>query len=208
MCKINLLEGCIWLWDPTWCAMQLWVRIFVCRPQEVVIFIVGGTTYEESRSVALQNASNVGVRFILGGSVILNSRRFLKDLEEAQRIARSSTNMVWRSDPLCGNYQLCCLCYNFIHRVYYLEQLVNIIRRKLAPSGSSHAVEHLLSSSRLTRILSCSSHIDFALGYRKEIIFAWPYGFLVKPQWGYKFCVLGENDGDSQDQTFPPRYLT
>lgn len=64
------------------------------RPQEVVIFIVGGTTYEESRSVALQNASNVGVRFILGGSVILNSRRFLKDLEEAQRIARSSTNMV------------------------------------------------------------------------------------------------------------------
>ena len=38
------------------------------RPQEVVIFIVGGTTYEESRSVALQNASNSGIRFILGGS--------------------------------------------------------------------------------------------------------------------------------------------
>ncbi|KAG6786064.1 hypothetical protein POTOM_007657 [Populus tomentosa] len=96
------------------------------RPQDVVIFIVGGTTYEESRSVALQNASISGIRFILGGSAVLNSkrlftglllayrwklgtllhpketlvrsistfRRFLKDLEEAQRIAKSSTNVV------------------------------------------------------------------------------------------------------------------
>ncbi|XP_009763995.1 vacuolar protein sorting-associated protein 45 homolog [Nicotiana tabacum] len=64
------------------------------RPQEVVIFIVGGTTYEESRSVALQNSTNSGIRFILGGSALLNSKRFLKDLEEAQRIARTSTNMV------------------------------------------------------------------------------------------------------------------
>ncbi|XAR62442.1 hypothetical protein NMG60_11017194 [Bertholletia excelsa] len=64
------------------------------RPQEVVIFIVGGTTFEESRSVALQNATNSGIRFILGGSVVLNSRRFLKDLEEAQRIARTSTSVV------------------------------------------------------------------------------------------------------------------
>ncbi|GJT90757.1 vacuolar protein sorting-associated protein 45 [Tanacetum coccineum] len=64
------------------------------RPQEVVIFIVGGTTYEESRSVALQNTLNSGIRFILGGSSLLNSKRFLKDLEEAQRIARSSTGVV------------------------------------------------------------------------------------------------------------------
>ncbi|KAL6214004.1 hypothetical protein ACLB2K_013442 [Fragaria x ananassa] len=60
------------------------------RPQDVIIFIVGGTTYEESRSVALQNATNSGIRFILGGSVILNSKRFLKDLEEAKRQARLS----------------------------------------------------------------------------------------------------------------------
>ncbi|KAM7518723.1 hypothetical protein LguiB_017685 [Lonicera macranthoides] len=64
------------------------------RPQDVVIFIVGGTTYEESRSVALQNATNSGIRFILGGSALLNSKRFLKDLEEAQKIARSSTSVV------------------------------------------------------------------------------------------------------------------
>lgn len=43
----------------------------------MVIFIVGGTTYEESRCVALQNAMNTGIRFILGGSVILNSKRYV-----------------------------------------------------------------------------------------------------------------------------------
>ncbi|CAN6244201.1 unnamed protein product [Urochloa humidicola] len=61
------------------------------RPQDVVIFIVGGTTYEEARSVALYNAANPGVRFFLGGSVVLNSKRFLEDLGEAQRISKSST---------------------------------------------------------------------------------------------------------------------
>ncbi|KAI4318614.1 hypothetical protein MLD38_032293 [Melastoma candidum] len=64
------------------------------RVQDVIIFMVGGTTYEEARSVALQNAANPGIRFILGGSVVLNSRRFLKDLEEAQRFTRSSSNVV------------------------------------------------------------------------------------------------------------------
>ncbi|KAH0874582.1 hypothetical protein HID58_071944 [Brassica napus] len=64
------------------------------RPQEVVIFMVGGTTYEESRSVALQNATNSGIRFILGGTAVLNSKRFLMDLEESQRISRSGSHMV------------------------------------------------------------------------------------------------------------------
>lgn len=64
------------------------------RPQEVVIFIIGGTTFEESRSVALQNATNSGIRFILGGSTVLNSKRFLQDLEEAQRITRAGTSVI------------------------------------------------------------------------------------------------------------------
>ncbi|KAL0323278.1 UNVERIFIED_CONTAM: Vacuolar protein sorting-associated protein 45 [Sesamum angustifolium] len=64
------------------------------RPQDVIIFIVGGTTYEEARAVALQNSTNSGIRFILGGSAILNSKRFLKDLEEAQRITRTSANTI------------------------------------------------------------------------------------------------------------------
>ncbi|XP_021605093.1 vacuolar protein sorting-associated protein 45 homolog isoform X2 [Manihot esculenta] len=64
------------------------------RPQDVLIFVVGGTTYEECRSIALQNASNSGIRFVLGGSTVLDSKSFLKDLEEAQRISRSSTSVV------------------------------------------------------------------------------------------------------------------
>lgn len=59
------------------------------RLQDVIIFIIGGTTYEEARVVSLLNASTPGIRFILGGSVILNSKRFLKDLEEALRVART-----------------------------------------------------------------------------------------------------------------------
>lgn len=50
---------------------------FFDRPQDVIVFIVGGTTYEEARVVSLQNATNSGVRFILGGSAILNSKRYV-----------------------------------------------------------------------------------------------------------------------------------
>lgn len=64
------------------------------RPQDVLIFVVGGTTYEEARSVSLQNSTNSGIRFILGGSAVLNSKSFLKDLEEAQRIARTTTSVI------------------------------------------------------------------------------------------------------------------
>jgi vacuolar protein sorting-associated protein 45 len=78
----------------TYITNQKLQNFWINRPQEVVIFMVGGTTYEESRSVALQNATNSGVRFILGGTAVLNSKRFLKDLEEAQRISRSGSHMV------------------------------------------------------------------------------------------------------------------
>ncbi|KAH7447578.1 hypothetical protein KP509_01G112400 [Ceratopteris richardii] len=61
------------------------------RPQDVVIFIIGGSTYEEARTVALQNASNNGTRVILGGSVVLNSAKFLSDLEEIHRLGRINT---------------------------------------------------------------------------------------------------------------------
>lgn len=55
------------------------------RPQEVVIFMVGGTTYEESRSVALQNATNTGIRFILGGTAVLNSKRYVHQVFQLKR---------------------------------------------------------------------------------------------------------------------------
>jgi hypothetical protein len=120
------------------------------RPQEVIIFIVGGTTYEESRSVALQNASNSGIRFILGGSVVLYSKRFLKDLEEAQRVARSSTAVVWSLsylaswEPFCGFIQVSYLVTGSgkIVNEHWREELDE------GPSESSH--------------LSCIRHIQYS----------------------------------------------
>jgi hypothetical protein len=51
------------------------------RPQDIIIFIVGGTTYEEARTVALLNqelaasAQFAGTRILLGGTCVHNSTR-------------------------------------------------------------------------------------------------------------------------------------
>ena len=47
---------------------------------EVIIFMIGGTTYEEAYRVAEFNAQNNGVRVLLGGSCIQNSTSFLKEI--------------------------------------------------------------------------------------------------------------------------------
>lgn len=46
------------------------------KPQDLVVFIVGGATYEEARVVAQVNASTPGVRVVLGGTDIINSSGF------------------------------------------------------------------------------------------------------------------------------------
>ena len=52
------------------------------RPQDIIIFIVGGATFEEAKMVAQVNASSPGVRVILGATTIHNSSTFLEDVEE------------------------------------------------------------------------------------------------------------------------------
>lgn len=52
----------------------------IARPSEIVVFIVGGATYEEATKVAEFNASNQGIRVILGGSNIHNSTSFIKEV--------------------------------------------------------------------------------------------------------------------------------
>ncbi|VDC00704.1 unnamed protein product [Peniophora sp. CBMAI 1063] len=49
------------------------------RPQDVIIFIIGGTTYEEARHIALLNqegAATGGARLLLGGTCVHNSSSF------------------------------------------------------------------------------------------------------------------------------------
>lgn len=53
------------------------------KPQDIIVFIVGGTTYEEARVVAQINASSPGVRVVLGGTTVHNSATFLEEVVDA-----------------------------------------------------------------------------------------------------------------------------
>jgi vacuolar protein sorting-associated protein 45 len=52
------------------------------RLTEVVIFIMGGATYEEAKCVTDFNKENPSMRVILGGSCIHNSRSFLHEVSQ------------------------------------------------------------------------------------------------------------------------------
>lgn len=53
------------------------------KPQDVIVFIVGGATYEEAKMIAELNASSPGVRVVLGGTTIHNSATFLEEMDDA-----------------------------------------------------------------------------------------------------------------------------
>lgn len=52
------------------------------KPQDIIVFMVGGATYEEAKMVAAINASSPGVRIVLGGSTIHNAATFLDEVED------------------------------------------------------------------------------------------------------------------------------
>ena len=49
-------------------------------PQSVIVFVVGGVTYEEATKVAEINSTGSGIRVVLGGTTIHNSNTFLSEL--------------------------------------------------------------------------------------------------------------------------------
>lgn len=53
------------------------------KPQDIIVFMVGGCTYEEAKSVATLNASLPGIRFVLGSTSVLNSSLFMEEMSEA-----------------------------------------------------------------------------------------------------------------------------
>ena len=53
------------------------------KAQDIIVFIVGGATYEEAKMVAQMNASSPGVRVVLGGTSIHNSTTFLEEVDDA-----------------------------------------------------------------------------------------------------------------------------
>ena len=53
----------------------------VTTVQEVIVFVIGGATYEESREVSLINAERESkTRIFLGGTSVQSSKSFLHDL--------------------------------------------------------------------------------------------------------------------------------
>lgn len=53
------------------------------KPQDIVVFIIGGATYEEAKMVAGINASTPGVRVVLGGTTVHNATTFLEEVDDA-----------------------------------------------------------------------------------------------------------------------------
>jgi vacuolar protein sorting-associated protein 45 len=53
------------------------------KPQDIIVFIVGGAAYEEAKMVAQVNASIPGVRVVLGGTGVHNSTTFLEEVGDA-----------------------------------------------------------------------------------------------------------------------------
>jgi len=63
------------------------------RPQDVIVFIMGGTTYEEACTISEFNTKpeNQGMRVILGGTTIHNSKSFLKEVARLHALNSSSS---------------------------------------------------------------------------------------------------------------------
>ncbi|PBP23832.1 vacuolar protein sorting-associated protein 45 [Diplocarpon rosae] len=53
------------------------------KPQDIILFVVGGTTFEEAKTVSQINASSPGIRIVLGGTHVHNSTTFLEEMEDA-----------------------------------------------------------------------------------------------------------------------------
>lgn len=52
------------------------------KPQDIIIFMIGGATYEEAKMIAQVNASFPGVRVVLGSTMMHNSRKFLEEIDD------------------------------------------------------------------------------------------------------------------------------
>jgi hypothetical protein len=49
----------------------------------VIVFIVGGATFEEAKEVAMSfNNGSDGVRVIVGGNIVHNSKSFMADISQ------------------------------------------------------------------------------------------------------------------------------
>lgn len=62
------------------------------KVQDVVVFMIGGVTHEESLAVHQFCRTNSGIRIALGGTHIHNSQSFLADVEAAVRSSSAGSS--------------------------------------------------------------------------------------------------------------------
>ncbi|KAJ9150849.1 Vacuolar protein sorting-associated protein 45 [Pleurostoma richardsiae] len=53
------------------------------KPQDIIVFMIGGATYEEAKMVATINASSPGIRVVLGGTTVHNATTFMEEVDDA-----------------------------------------------------------------------------------------------------------------------------
>lgn len=53
------------------------------KPQDIIVFMIGGATYEEAKIVAQVNIDFPGVRVVLGATTIHNTSTFLEEVDDA-----------------------------------------------------------------------------------------------------------------------------
>ncbi|XP_062570493.1 vacuolar protein sorting-associated protein 45-like [Saccostrea cucullata] len=55
------------------------------RPQDIIVFMIGGATYEEAMTVHTLNRTTPGVRVVLGSTSVLNFKSFMDEVMQAVR---------------------------------------------------------------------------------------------------------------------------
>ncbi|KAK9885906.1 hypothetical protein WA026_013780 [Henosepilachna vigintioctopunctata] len=69
------------------------------RAQDIIVFMIGGATYEESLSVHSFNRNHPGFKVLLGGTTIHNSKSFLEEVKHAvSNIPRKHTRKIRNID--------------------------------------------------------------------------------------------------------------
>ncbi len=82
--SLNIDEVLVGLWPLKVALILISYIIFVLfRPQDIIVFIVGGATYAEAMAVANLNKTTQGVRIILGGTTIHNSKRCVPSVSDS-----------------------------------------------------------------------------------------------------------------------------
>lgn len=62
------------------------------RPQDIIVFVIGGTTFEEALAIHTLNRSSPGIRIIIGGTTVHNFKSFLDEVAQAVQ-GQSSSNI-------------------------------------------------------------------------------------------------------------------